>query len=207
MSEKLTARNEYMALLKSQGRTLEYIGKSFGITRERVRQLVGDVEVVEKFDPKPKKELQICRTIKERLDKYTIKQEGCWGWSGGVSNGYGNVRGPGGNIYAHRARWEECYGEIPDGMCVLHNCDNPLCTNPDHLRLGTPVENMQDRKDRNRLHGSTLTFELATEIRGYFNNGLATPYELSRIFKVTPATIYRVLSNKEYTLDKLVQNS
>ncbi|MCA9750178.1 MAG: HNH endonuclease, partial [Romboutsia sp.] len=39
-------------------------------------------------------------------------------------------------------KWRE---EIPKGMEVLHNCNNTKCANPDHLRLGTHKENMQDK--------------------------------------------------------------
>jgi hypothetical protein len=41
-------------------------------------------------------------------------------------------------------------GPIPDGMLVLHTCDNPPCVNPDHLYLGTWKDNMQDRIKRGR---------------------------------------------------------
>jgi hypothetical protein len=51
----------------------------------------------------------------------------------------------------HRFIYEQCFGEIPEGMVVMHKCDNHLCINPEHLILGTQLENMQDctRKKRN----------------------------------------------------------
>lgn len=41
-------------------------------------------------------------------------------------------------------------------MLVLHSCDTPLCVNPDHLRVGTHVDNMADMKARGRATGPKL---------------------------------------------------
>lgn len=41
--------------------------------------------------------------------------------------------------------------KIPKRLCVLHSCDNKLCNNPAHLRLGTRAENSADAVKRNRL--------------------------------------------------------
>lgn len=42
-------------------------------------------------------------------------------------------------------------------MLVLHSCDTPACVNPDHLRVGTPLDNMQDKMKRNRHHWKGIT--------------------------------------------------
>lgn len=59
--------------------------------------------------------------------------------------------GRGINLKAHMVAWALHNGPIPEGLCVLHTCDNPRCCNPAHLFLGTKKDNTHDmlRKGRN----------------------------------------------------------
>lgn len=78
---------------------------------------------------------------------------GCWEWTGRtMGSGYGSftTNSPK-HVAAHRYSWELRNGPIPEGMCILHSCDNRRCVNPDHLRLGTPIDNIKDAVDRNRF--------------------------------------------------------
>jgi hypothetical protein len=78
----------------------------------------------------------------------------CWTWvgptcgSGGVR--YGQVWAGKLSVRAHRLSFEIHRGPIPDGLFVCHHCDNPTCTSPDHLFLGTPADNTQDMMRKNR---------------------------------------------------------
>ena len=74
----------------------------------------------------------------------------CWEWTGDLFNsGYGRIRvikqEP-----AHRVAFRNMVAPIPEGMCVLHKCDNPKCVRPDHLFLGTRDVNNKDRASKGR---------------------------------------------------------
>lgn len=90
--------------------------------------------------------------------KYEVDPEcGCWLWTASTThNGYGQLalpRAPGVKhqvTRAHRVSWELHRGPIPAGMDVLHHCDVRRCVNPDHLFLGTNVDNQADMDAKGR---------------------------------------------------------
>lgn len=93
-------------------------------------------------------------SLEERFWKHVNKRglDECWEWTGYKpipSQDYGALGTP--RILAHRYSWMLANGkDIPEGLKVLHSCDNPACVNPAHLRLGTQLDNIHDRDARGR---------------------------------------------------------
>jgi len=90
--------------------------------------------------------------MKTFWDKVTVNGlDGCWIWRAGLnSNGYGMVRFQGKVRSAHRVSYELTHKPIPSGMVVMHSCDNKRCVNPNHLSIGTHMDNIQDMDKKGR---------------------------------------------------------
>ena len=86
-------------------------------------------------------------TLRARFEAKVLMlgPEDCWPWTGKRhEDGYGLIRRGGrvtGNEYAHRLAYEFEHGPIPDEMTVDHQCVNPPCCNPRHLKLETLEDN------------------------------------------------------------------
>lgn len=76
----------------------------------------------------------------------------CWLFTGTRNpGGHGRFAVRGRMVIASRVAWEATYGPIPDGLYVLHSCDEPICCNPGHLMLGTLQANSVDAGRKGRL--------------------------------------------------------
>ncbi len=94
------------------------------------------------------------------------KTDHCWLWTKYRNRrGYGRVNWKGTNWYAHRLAWFLTNGQIPDGLNLLHSCDNPPCCRPDHdhVGLGTHTDNMGEAAARKRM---------ATRANGRWNGSI-----------------------------------
>jgi len=79
------------------------------------------------------------------LNRVAFGMTECWHWMGPDNGkGYGRITYEGRMQMVHRLSYRAFVGEIPEGMYVLHRCDNRACINPEHLWLGTYHDNMQD---------------------------------------------------------------
>lgn len=124
----------------------------------------------------------------------------CWEWQGTIgAMGYGEIcwvayrRAQGkmkGKIsLAHRTSYELAVGPIPEGLSLLHSCDNPPCCNPAHLSPGTQGANVQDAWDKDRMHkGETCwnaihTNDLIKEVKLYLLIGYSQIH-ISEKFKM-----------------------
>lgn len=97
--------------------------------------------------------LRVSKSVSERFwSKVCILHPSdCWEWQAAkFCNGYGVFRLDGKNFRAHRLSWVLEYGDIPEGLSVLHSCDNPSCVNPHHLWLGTQLDNLRDSDCKGR---------------------------------------------------------
>lgn len=88
-----------------------------------------------------------------RFWRFVQKGDGCWEWQGCTMGeaGYGLFHKDGRSVLAHRFAYELVRGAIPDGLWVLHKCDNRRCVNPDHLFLGDRADNMRDAHQKGRI--------------------------------------------------------
>ncbi len=89
--------------------------------------------------------------LQERFDAKVVKGEKCWIWMAHKNNkGYGVIHFNGKVTLAHRIAYTHSNGVIPDGMKICHTCDNPPCVNPQHLFLGTQMDNLRDMAKKGR---------------------------------------------------------
>ncbi len=102
-------------------------------------------------------------SLEQRFWVKVQKSDGCWLWigAGAKFNGerYGTLNYRGRHYGAHQIAWIITHGVIPDSQYVLHTCDNKLCVRPDHLFLGTQIDNIKDMvsKGRSRMQSQPWT--------------------------------------------------
>lgn len=125
--------------------------------------------------------------------------EGCWIWSRSRNpDGYGIIGFQKKHIGAHRVSYEIFKGSIPNGLDVLHHCDNPPCCNPKHLYVGLPTLNSQHMVIRNRQWNQKLTADDIPEIRRRHAEG-ESQASLGRSYGVRGSAIGKVIHGETWS--------
>ncbi|PGL88562.1 HNH endonuclease [Bacillus thuringiensis] len=136
---------------------------------------------------------------------YIINDNGCFICTSHKQNnntGHIRLRYNKRRVLAHRFVYEQCFGDVPDDLVVRHKCDTPQCINPEHLEIGTTLDNIRDRVKRGRsaigeMQGKSKLKEVdIVHIRQMYDWGL-TGQDISKLYGVSDSTIYGVL-NKKY---------
>lgn len=141
----------------------------------------------------------------ERFWTHVTKTSGCWVYSTKNKLGRGlfwrrHLRR---SQAAYRVAWEFAHGAIPDGLFICHKCDNPSCVRPDHLFLGTPLDNMRDKIQKGRdtrgeaVNTAKLTAEQVIQIRARRAAGAST-IELAAAFGISRLHVYKIVNRQSW---------
>lgn len=170
------------------------------------------------FQPRSEHDdLQTAHLLWKIAGNIKVTPSGCWEWAGfRTKAGYGSIYAShphGGSIvYAHRLVYSLCVSDIPEGMQILHNCDNPPCCNLAHLFLGTQLDNVidMDRKGRRivkALYGeeassAKLTWVMVEDVRRRVANGEPTTHAMADELGINYSTLRRIVTGKTWNREK-----
>ena len=143
----------------------------------------------------------------KKLDDGSDDLDSCMEWIGaksGHGSGYGRFSIKYDQFGTHRFIYECFNGPIPEGLQVLHSCDNPSCVNPKHLWVGTIQDNLKDQKNKNRQNkGSDITNSIliedeVLEIIELLNIGVSHN-NIAKKFKVSGVSITNINTGRTWS--------
>ena len=149
--------------------------------------------------------MEILQHHKNRFSRHLIgnaifDDSACWNWKSQIDdNGYGRFQINGKSKHAHRISYLIFKGEIPEGLCVCHTCDNRKCVNPNHLFLGTKKDNSIDMAKKGRATNSKLSKVQVQVIKEACDNGLVKN-QIAKYFKIRPSNVWSISKGKHSML-------
>lgn len=142
----------------------------------------------------------LSKKLVERFNAKIIKTDGCWLWKGANRKGYGIIKIGRKGFLSTRVMVFLTSGVDPGDKIVLHSCDNPPCCRPDHLRIGTHLDNARDAKSRGRNnwgernHFAKLSSADVLAIRREVTT--KSREELCQQYSVSPRNLRRIIYGK-----------
>lgn len=145
------------------------------------------------------------RLSRRKPIRFRVSADGCFECTSHLlnSSGYPEYHFNGKKTTVYKYIYEECFGHVEDGKIVRHKCDNRLCINPEHLLVGTHIDNMRDMTSRNRqCKGVDSPFAKLNEkdvkkIRELFDEDLSNT-KIADLFNVSRTTIYYIRKGKTW---------
>lgn len=130
----------------------------------------------------------------------------CWEWQGRIANGYAKIWHDNLDSRVHRIIYQLCVGEIPNGLFVLHSCDNRRCVNPSHLFTGTQQDNIDDMFQKNRQpnfkgqnnNAAKLTEDDILQIKKLHGQNRYTQNEISDMFNVSRRLVGMIVNGQRW---------
>lgn len=143
------------------------------------------------------------KTRKRKSFDFYINETGCFICNSHSLTNSGHIKFKINNQWynAHRYIYEECFGVIDSGsIFVRHKCDNPACINPEHLELGTNLDNIQDMVNRGRnASGESHGMVKLTEVQVITIRDSSLSWsKLAGIYGVSKTQIGRIKNNKSW---------
>lgn len=145
-------------------------------------------------------------SLAERLAARTVKGPSCWEVQGyqNPHNGYVLLCESVGDrkrfVKAHRLAYELAYGPIPEGLVVMHTCDNPRCVNPAHLKADTQAANIHDALHKGRYNAfgrQKLNADRVREIRALWARGMRQR-DIAAKFGIRRHSVSGIVHNKSW---------
>jgi len=146
------------------------------------------------------------RKIIDPIERFNIKyivdpDTGCWNWTAGYSNsGYGHFMINKKMVKAHRFAYEHYVGPLDKDLMICHNCNNPKCCNPNHLRQDTRSSNVIDMIEIKNLNVQILSVDEVIEIKKalkhYYRGQIK---DLAHFYKVDQRTISAINKGKNWS--------